>query len=135
MRPCALDDLDRQTQPFTDCKGIGAPRHSGQQTVGRPQSSHIKLAARIFDAFSIERKHLDLCVMGGSNYPGPLRSKLFNYRDRQCRAFDRIGPRAQLIQQDQRLFVCLLQNPDDIGHMRREGREALFNALLVTDVD
>ena len=55
-------------------------------------------------------------------------------RPRQRRAFGRVRARAHLVQQDQRATVRHGQDVDGVGHVRREGAQRLFDALLVADV-
>ena len=43
-------------------------------------------------------------------------------------------PGAELVEQAQGIFVRLLQDRDDPGHMGGEGAETLLNALFVPDI-
>ena len=63
-----------------------------------------------------------------------LRPRLLNDGDGQRRTLDRVGARAQLIEEDETAPVRLIEYLHDILHVRREGRQALLNALLVADI-
>ena len=64
----------------------------------------------------------------------PLRACLLNDGDGKRRALDRVGARAQLIEENEAVGIRLVQDLHDILHVRRESRQALLNALLITDV-
>ena len=49
-------------------------------------------------------------------------------------AFGWICTGTELVKETKRAAVCLSQNMDNICHVGREGTEALFNALLITNV-
>ena len=61
-------------------------------------------------------------------------AQLFEDRDRQRGALDRVGAGAQLVYQAERAGVGKLHDADNIRHVRREGGQRLLNALLVADV-
>ena len=63
-----------------------------------------------------------------------LRPRLLNDGDGQRRTLDRVGARAQLIEEDEAVAIRLVQDLHDVFHMRREGRQTLLDALLVADV-
>ena len=45
-----------------------------------------------------------------------------------------IGSGAELIEQHKRVLIHVLQEGNDIGHMRREGTETLLDTLLIADI-
>ena len=64
------------------------------------------------------------------------RSRRAHQRTCQGRPFLGIGPGADFVEQDTRLSEPTpREHADDVADMRGEGREALLDALLVTDVD
>ena len=56
------------------------------------------------------------------------------HRHGQRRALRGICSRTELVEKTEAVGIRLLQDPHGIGHMRRERRQALLNALLVSDV-
>ena len=50
------------------------------------------------------------------------------------RALGRVGPRAQLVEQDEGARASRLDDPDDRAEVTREGRERLGDRLLVADI-
>ena len=54
--------------------------------------------------------------------------------NRQCGTLGGIGTGSQLIKENQRLFIGLFPERNDICHMGGEGTQALFNALLIADI-
>ena len=54
--------------------------------------------------------------------------------DGERRALGRVGAGAELIEEDERAVVALIEDADDIRHVRGEGGEALLDALLIADV-
>ena len=55
-------------------------------------------------------------------------------RDGEGRALDRVGARAQLVEEDEGIAVRLVEDIDNGLHVRGEGGKALLDALLVADV-
>ena len=72
--------------------------------------------------------------MGGGGDESPLIPGLLNDGDGQSRTLHRVCAGAQLVKQQQTVVIHLLQDPDDVGHMGREGRQALLDALLISYV-
>jgi hypothetical protein len=52
----------------------------------------------------------------------------------QGRAFFGVGRGTEFVEQHQRTRGCGARNEIDVGDMRREGREILFDGLIVADV-
>ena len=52
----------------------------------------------------------------------------------KCSSFGWIGSGAELIEQHKRVLIHVLQEGNDIGHMRREGTETLLDTLLIADI-
>jgi len=66
--------------------------------------------------------------------PRAALAAMFDERDSQRGAFGRVGPRAQLVKQDERAVVADLDHIDDVLHVRGKSGQRLFDRLLVTDV-
>ena len=64
----------------------------------------------------------------------PMLCELVEDRPAQRGPFGRVGARAQLVEQDERLRGRPGQDLADPPDVRREGRERLLEALLVADV-
>ena len=74
-----------------------------------------------------------MLVRGG----GDLRAAgtdVLDDRDGEGRALDRVGARAQLVEEDEGIAVRLVEDIDNGLHVRGEGGKALLDALLVADV-
>ena len=72
--------------------------------------------------------------MGGGRRQRALAPHILDDGDGQRRALHRVGARPQLVEQDQALLIRQLQYLHCVGHMRREGGQALLDALLVAHV-
>ena len=72
--------------------------------------------------------------MGGGRDERPLAAPVLNDGNGQRRALHGVGAGAQLVKEQQAVLVRLPQNLHGVGHMRRESRKALLNALLVAHV-
>ena len=72
--------------------------------------------------------------MGGGGDESPLIPGLLNDGDGQSRTLHRVCAGAQLVEQQQTVVVHFIQDLDDVGHMGREGRQALLDALLISYV-
>ena len=72
--------------------------------------------------------------MGGGGHVGPRLPHPLDDGDGQGRALHRVGACPQLVEEHQAVCIGLRQNGHDIGHMCRESRQILLNALLVPDV-
>ena len=72
--------------------------------------------------------------MGGGGDEGPLAASVLDDGNGQRRALHRVGARAQFVKEQQAVLVRLMQDFHGVGHVRREGGQALLNALLVAHV-
>ena len=131
---CRFDDFLRQSQPLADGKCVGFAGNSNQQTVGRLEGFHIELAACVADARRLQSIFLDFRIMGGRTHLGAVHGKALHDGDCQSSAFDRVGTRTQFVDQHQAVRIGFLDDGNDVGHVRREGGQALLDALFVTDV-
>ena len=129
-----LDDALVQPQPPGDGKGVGLARYADEQPVGGPQRLHIELTAGVLYPRRGHGKGLQLRVMGGGRRQRALAPHILDDGDGQRRALHRVGARPQLVEQDQALLIRQLQYLHCVGHVRREGGQALLDALLVAHV-
>ena len=134
MPLCPVDHRGRQAQLFTDHESVGAPRHPDAEAVGGAQGLKVKLAAGVLHPLGLQRKDFQFPVMGGGHDAAAFLPQRLDDRHRQGGALGRVGARAQLVQQHQRVRPRLFQYLHDIGDMPRKGGKALLNALLVADV-
>ena len=58
----------------------------------------------------------------------------FKYRNGERRALDGVGPRAELVDEDEAFGRHFVEDPDERDHMRRERGERLLDRLFVADV-
>ena len=134
MVPGRVDDLLGYPQLGTNEERIGFTRHTHTELVGRHQGLHIELAAGVDHAGSLQRIHLQFCIVGGSHQQTALPAQLFQNTHRQRRAFCRISTGTQFVDQRKRAMPGALQNPADALHVTGESGKALLNALLVADI-
>ena len=132
LRP--LDHPGRYAQLLADQEGVGFARYAHAQLVGGAQALHIELTTGVHHAGSLQREDLHLGIVGSGHDQGALDTQLLDDAHRQRRALGGVGARAQLVQQDQGVFVGVVQNAGDLFHVAREGGQALLDALLVADV-
>ena len=134
MLLCSFNDPLRDAQLFTDEERVGFARHANAQFIGGAQRFQIKLAACIDNAFRLQRKDLELCIVGGSHQEHTTAAQLFNDGHCQRSTLGRVRTGTQLIQQDQRVRHGQLQNAGDFFHVARECGKALLNTLLIANV-
>ena len=72
--------------------------------------------------------------MGGGGDHGAALSGVLDDGDGQGRALGGIGAGPQLIKKQEGTLAAFGEDVHNVGHMGREGGEALFNALLVADI-
>ena len=132
--PRIVDQVLAQAQLAGDLKGVGFARHTDAQAVGGPESIDIKLHRSVLHALCGQGIRLELAVMGRGDGRDPLCREMAEHGLGQGGALGGIRAGAQLVKEHQVLFGDGLKDADDIGHMGREGREALFDGLLVADI-
>ena len=81
------------------------------------------------------RPFLQLGVVARRHRESRLRGQLPEQRLRQRRAFHRIGAGRDLVEKDKGVLRGVFEDPDEVANVRREGREAHRDGLLVADVD
>src|SRR5699024_188046 len=82
------------------------------------------------------RKGIDfkLTVVCGSHSSDSLTVKMGQDRNGKSGSLGGICSCSQLVKKNQRIPVCLFQEPDNIRHMGGKGTQGLFNTLLVSDL-
>ena len=123
-----------QPQPPGDGKGVGLARYADEQPVGGPQRLHVELTAGVLHPRRGHGEGLQLRVVGGGGGERPLAPHVLDDGDGQRRALHRVSARAQLVKEDQTPVVRLLQYLHRIGHVGREGGQALLDALLIAHI-
>ena len=132
--PGRVNQVLRQSQPPADFKGVALSGNADGQTVCRPQCFHVKLHRGVFHALCGQCECLQLAVMRRCQRPHfdvqqPCQDALS-----QGRALSGIRSGTQFIKQHQVPGRHLMHNLHNVGHMTGEGRQALLNALLVSNV-
>ena len=102
--------------------------------VGGAQGLHVKLAGGVLHALGGHGEGLQLRIVGGGGDAGPGGAGVGDDGDGQRRPLHRVRAGPQLVEEHQGPAVRLLQYTDDVGHVCREGGQALFDALFVADV-
>ena len=72
--------------------------------------------------------------MGGGGDERSLATPVLNNGNGQGRPLHRVGARPQLVKEQEAVLVRLTQNFHGVGHMRREGGQALLDALLIPHI-
>ena len=130
-----INDLLRDTQLCADQEGVRLARHADAELIGRHQRLDVKFTAGVHHAGRFQRIDLQLGVVGRRHEQTALTAQPLQNTDGQRCTLGRVGARAQLVQQGQGRRAGQLQNAADPLHMAGEGRQALFDALLITDVN
>ena len=129
-----FDDAFRQAQPAADLEGVGFARHAHEQAEGGRQGGHVELHAGVDEAGRVIGEGLELAVMSGGHGLGPQGLGVLQDGHGQGRALGGVGAGAQFVEEQQGTAVGLTQDIHDIGHVGAEGGQALFDALLVSDI-
>ena len=72
--------------------------------------------------------------MRGSQRECARRPEVTDHRYAQCATFFRIGRRADLVEQHQRVRRHVYDHFADMGNVRRKSAKALFDRLIVADI-
>src|SRR5215207_451331 len=80
------------------------------------------------------REGFEFRIMGCDESCASVFKQMTQYRTRQRRAFLRIGPCTQFIENNQRTVVNVLQNANDVRDMTAECAERLLDGLLIADI-
>ena len=128
------DDLLRQTQPLGDGECVGFSGDADQQVVRWAQGVHVELARGVHDAGLRRGVDLELGIVRRGGDERAASARVLDDGDGQRRALGRVCARAELVKEQQRALVARLQHTHGVGHVRRECRQRLLDALLVADV-
>ena len=132
--PGCVNQVFRQSQPPADFKGVALSGNADGQAVRRPQRLHVKLHRGIFNALCSQGKSLQLAVVGRCQGPHFDMQQPCQDALGQGSTFRGIRSGAQFVKQHQVPGRHLVHNLHDVGHMSGESGQALFNALLVSDI-
>src|SRR5258708_27698159 len=72
--------------------------------------------------------------MGWRDDPRWGRKQIWESGRGQGRALGRIGPRANFVEESQRIVTRRVDDTDDVAHVRRKRRKALLDALFVANI-
>ena len=129
-----LDDALTESKTAGDGEGVGFARNAHQQPIGGAQGLHVKLAGGVLYPRLVGGVDLELCVVGGRRDHGAAFAGVLDDGDGKRRALGGVGAGAQLVKQQERGVVALVQNAHDVRHMCRKGGEVLLNGLFIPDV-
>ncbi len=129
-----LDNIPPKAEARGDGQGVAAAGQADDQPVGRGERLHVELDRGVLHAGRAVGVGFQLGVVGRGDRRRAARPQEIEDGARQRRAFHRVGAGAQLVQQHQVAALHRIHDAHDIGHVRREGGQALLDALLVADV-
>ena len=129
-----LDEPLRKAQLAADLKGVALARHADGQPVGGPQGLHVELHAGILHPGGGKGEGLQFAVMGGGQGTHLFLQQGGENGLGQGRALGGISARPQLVKERQVVGGYLVEDTHDVGHVAREGGQALLDGLLVPDV-
>ena len=135
--PAVVGDADlvqRDAELLADEEGVGFAGNADAQLVCGAQRLKVKFTAGIDDAFRLQSEDLQLCIVGGRHQQHTTAAQLLDDGDCQRSTLGGVCACSQLVQQDQCAGHGQFQDACDLLHVAGEGRQALFDALLVADV-
>ena len=104
------------------------------QLVGRREGLQLEAERRARHALGRRRVGLELIVVARGDHGGAAAAEVIDNRDAERAAFDRIGSRADFVEQDERGRHQPAIHRRDVGDVRRERAQARFDRLLVADI-
>ena len=112
-----IQDFLRQTEALGNIESIAAARHTHQQTVGRAQGLGVELHAGVFHAFMFVGKGLELAVVGRHDGQDMSVVQILDHGHGESRAFGRIGPDTDFVDEDEVPVACCGQDGNHVLHM------------------
>ena len=100
----------------------------------RAQGVHVKLTRGVHDAGLRRGVDLELGIMRRGGDERAALARVLDDGDGQRRALGRVRAGAELVEQQQRPVVALLEHAHGVRHVRRERGQRLLDALLIADV-
>ncbi len=132
--PRLLDQLGRHPQAGRNFKRVTRARRSRAEAVSRAQRFLIERHGGVLHARRLIGENFQFVqVRRHHRMRAPLVQPAENLHSQRA-SLDRIGPRAQLVDQHQHPFAAFVQEAGNLVDMRGKGRKALLEALLVPDV-
>ena len=123
-----------QPEPLGDRERLAAARQADRQAVGRRQRLEVELDRGVARARRRVGVGLELGVVGRRRDERAGPDEVVEQRLGQRRALGRVGPGAELVEQDERARPGRLDDPDDRAQVAGERRQRLGDRLLVADV-
>ena len=133
-RAGVADDRGGQPEPLGDREGLAAARQADPEVIGRRERLEVELDGRVPDVGGRVGVDLQLGVVGRRGHQGAGAQEVVEQGLGQGRALRRVGPRPELVEQDERRGAGGRRDPHDRAQVAGEGGEALGDALLVPDV-
>ena len=132
--PGPFDDVGRKTEAFGDGERVGTAGRADDQTVRRRQRVDVELTGGIGHPRRLQRVCLQLGIVGRRGQFRALQVQALDDRHGQRRALDRVGARAEFVDEHQRVLVGLFQDVHDVRHVGRERGQRLLDGLFIADV-
>ena len=133
-RPRVVDDLLGQAEPLGDRERLAPAGQPDRQAVGRRQRLEVEFDRGVARAGRGVGVGLELGVVRRRRDQRAGPDEVVEQRLGERRALGRVGPGAELVEQDERPGPGRLDDPDDRAQVTRERRQRLRDRLLVTDV-
>ena len=133
-RPGVGDDRLREPEPLGDREGLAPAGQPDGQAVGRRQRLEVELDRGVACLRRGVGIGLELGVVGRRRDQGARPDEVVEKGLGQRRALGRVGPGAQLVEQDERAGPGRLDDPGDRAQVAGERRQRLGDRLLVADV-
>ena len=132
LRP--LDDCFIQRIATGDRKSIRSAAYAFHIAIGRLHRLHVKCDTGKQDIRTAVGKRLHLGKVRRSDHTRLLLQQRLQDRDGQTFALVWIGPAAQLIQHDERIFIRLLTDGRKPGQVAGKRRKRFLDGLLIADI-
>ncbi|HEY8492434.1 MAG TPA: hypothetical protein VIN04_01000 [Myxococcota bacterium] len=130
----ALQHVASQAHACGHRGGRRGARHAGAQPVGGRQRRRIELEARVLEARVDLRHLLEQAVVGGGDHARVGVGERLEHGLGQRGALAGIGAVADLVQHDEVVRARVVHDVSQVREVRREGGQALAQALGVADV-
>ena len=133
MRPGAGDDLRRETEPLADRQRVARPGMPVLQPERRLEPLGVERDRRVLEPRLHLGEDLEGLEVRRDDDARPSVEQRLEERGAERRALDRIGARAELVEEDERPGPGDVEDLPHLADERRERREVLGQALLVAD--
>ena len=134
VRARGFEHLVGHAQPFGDGERVRPTRRADHESIRGRQRLKVELDAGVLHAFGGFGVTLQLGIVRGRDDVGAALAEKVQQGAGDGGALLRVGPGAELVEQDQRAAVRIAQHAHDARDVARERRQTLLQALLVADV-